>query len=163
MSDELNQILNRIRYQARVPQPPPVILSPPRQQSPTEVEDDRYGFSNSQPTQPMTVPVPVPLSTRSPPLSPSPVPTSTSTPPHETPPQSNALMDDHEVSDSGSDNDASAPQLEIDEQSDDEDKRQAHVLLRAVPHSSVEAPVQQTSTTIQLGNHSFAVRTPMLS
>ena len=72
-------------------------------------------------------------------------------------------MDDHEVSDSGSDDDASAPQLEIDEQSDDEDERQAHILLRAVPRSSVEAPVQQTSTTIQLGNHSFAVRTPMLS
>jgi hypothetical protein len=155
-------MLNQIRDQTRVAQPPPVIPSPPRQQSPTEVEDNRYGFSNSQPTQPMTVPIPVPLSTPSPPLSPSPVPSSMSTPPRETLPQSDVLMDDHDASDSGSDDNVSAPQPEIDEQSDDEDERQAHALLRAAPRSSVVAPVQQTSTAVQLGNHSFAVRMPTL-
>lgn len=70
-------------------------------------------------------------------------------------------MADHEASDPGSEDEHSV-QFEIDEQSDDEDERQAFALLRAAPNSSVP-PAQLTSSAVtQHGNCNFAVCILML-
>ena len=58
--------------------------------------------------------------------------------------------DDHDLSESESEIEASALQPEIDEQSDDEDDRQAHLLLRAAPTSSAATPLRQSPAVLQI-------------
>lgn len=79
-------------------------------------------------------------------------------------PSSPRPASDEEISEPGSDNEVSA-EPDIDEQSDDEDDRRAHALLRATPISATPN-VQQSATnarqpqptTAQQNSHNFAVR-----
>ena len=63
-------------------------------------------------------------------------------------------VDNCEISDPGSEDEA---QFEIDEQSDGEDERQAHALLRAAPSPSVALVEQTPSVVTQHSDRGFAV------
>lgn len=125
------------------------------------VEDNRYGFFIPQPAQPITTPVspPAPIRTPSP---------ARSTPTQ--PPLEPSIIGGHDTTGSHDSSDTDSdetPDLQagIDEQSDDEDDRQAHALLRAAPTQSPSATtlVQPTlHAVVQHGNPNFAVRIPVL-
>ena len=143
--------------QAHATQPPHVARSSlPHQQSPPVIKDHCYGFFPPHSTQPTTTLVPPPALIRTP----SPVQSISLVPstPENMSLQLHVTPDDEEVSDSGSGDEVSALQPEINEQSNDEDEHQAHTLLCAAPSSSIATLVQQVSSTgTHHGDHSFAV------
>lgn len=160
------------RYGLPPLQPIQVPAQTPSRQNPTPaVEDHRYGFVPPQPIQQAATPIPHQAPTQNSGLI-------QLAPPALPPSPSNLVLDDHGVSDSGSEGEAALqPEIEIDEQSDDEDERQAHTLLRAalvpdpvpappavtpppraVQTSLVPAPVQAPPTITQTANN-FVVRT----
>ena len=119
------------------PQQPPPASHPllPGQQLSATVQDRHYGFSLAQPIQREAAPIScqVPAQNSS--------PLSLPLPPSITP-------DDQDISESESKNEASALQPEIDEQLDDEDDRQAHLLLYMALTSSMATPLQQSPAVI---------------
>lgn len=147
------------RFQPPANQPPlqpcqPLVTQPPLQPYQTLADDTRYGFSPLTPTtQEATIPqlgthyLSLPSSNRSPPR-----------PSSQTPPQS-LLQSIPEPSDLEDEEDASG--LEIDEQSDDEDDRQAHALLSASPNQVTvsQSPIPQRPVTMLPAgdHHGFAV------
>jgi len=123
-------------------------MQPPSQPCQVFPDDSRYGF------HPPSPPPPVPLQPRDsrspshPSNAPSPLQYSQSLQYSQTPQQS-APLNPPETGDSEDEEEVPGLEPEIDEQSDDEDDRQAHAFLSATPNQVPVVAVSQSPPTVR--------------
>jgi len=115
-------------------------VQPPSQPCQLLPDDSRYGFYPPTPAQQVVTPSEPQLGSGHPPL--HPLYRSPQLRHSQTPPQQLVPLNSLELNNEEDDEETSYSEPEIDEQSDDEDERQAHALLHAAP-GQVTVPVSQ--------------------